>query len=117
MRSAESRVETSQAGRYLTQLCRHAEKLERRHFIGMHGSGPRPELRRLEWTDTDGTLALSWGTCTLHAEPDALTVRVTAATEEDLVRVKEIVTANLERFGRRDGLVVTWTHQDTTPTS
>lgn len=119
MPSAESRIETAQAGRYLAQLCQHADKVGGRlghgHLRVKHGGGgARPEVRHVEWTDTDGTLALSWGTCTLHADPDVLTVRVEAATEDDLARVQRTVAADLERFGRRDGVAVTWTYQDTT---
>lgn len=115
MRTAESRIETAQASRYLTQLCQHAKKFSSKfghgHLRALHGGGggPRPEIRQVDSTDTDGTLTLSWGTCTLHATPDALTVHVTAETDENLVRIQELITADLERFGRREDLTVTWT--------
>ena len=46
-------------------------------------------------------------TC-LDADPTRLTVRVEADNEENLRRVQDIVTADLERFGRRDGVTVVW---------
>lgn len=105
---AESRIETPHAGRFLVRLCQHAKKLGGRlkHF---HPGTARPDVLSVEWTDTDGTLTLSWGTCTLHAEGDALTVRVEAAGEDDLKRVQDIIAADLGRFGRREELTVTWT--------
>lgn len=117
MPSTETRIETANAGRYLVQLCQHAKKIGHGHLRALHaGGGPRPDIQHVEWTDSDGTLTLSWGTCALHADPDALTVRVTADTEENLARVRDLITADLERFGRRDRLAVTWTHHDTTST-
>src|SRR5262245_46974979 len=53
--AATSRIETAKASRYLVQLCRHAKK-----FTHKHG----PTIKHLEWTDTDATLTLPWGTCT-----------------------------------------------------
>jgi hypothetical protein len=44
----------------------------------------------------------------MHADPDTLTVRAEAATEENLQRIQDLITRNLERFGRRDHLKVNW---------
>ncbi len=44
----------------------------------------------------------------MHAGPDTLTVRAEAASEENLQRIQNLVTRNLERFGRRDHLKVNW---------
>lgn len=105
---AESRIDTPHAGRYLVQLCQHAKKFSGR-LRHLHPGTARPDVLGVEWTDTDGTLSLSWGTCTLHAEGDTLTVRVEAAGVDDLKRVQDIITADLERFGHRDDVAVTWT--------
>lgn len=105
---AQSRIDTPQAGRFLVQLCQHAKKFSGRlkHF---HPGAARPDVLGVEWTDTDGTLTLSWGTCVLHVESDTLTVRVEAADDDNLKRVQDIIAADLERFGRRDHLTVSWT--------
>jgi hypothetical protein len=44
----------------------------------------------------------------MQASPDRLTLQVEAADEEHLQRVQEIIAADIERFGRRDQLKVTW---------
>jgi hypothetical protein len=105
--TAEARVQTPNASRYLVQLCQHATKFSHR-LRRLHGGGPRPEILGVDWTDTHGILDLSWGKCTLDADPATLTVRVDAEGEENLRRVQDIITADLERFGRRDGVTVTW---------
>ncbi len=64
------------------------------------------------WTDTTGTLRLSWGTCTLHAEDNTLTVHAESDNEANLKRVQDIISADIERFGRRDRLTVNWTRPD-----
>jgi hypothetical protein len=65
-------------------------------------------VKHVEWSETAGTLTLNWGTCTMQAGPDTLTVRAEAANERDLQRIQDLITRNLERFGRRDHLRVTW---------
>jgi hypothetical protein len=65
-------------------------------------------LTYAEWSQTRGTISFGWGQCTMQASPGRLTLRVEAAKEEHLQRVQEIVTADIERFGRRDQLKVTW---------
>ena len=42
------------------------------------GGGAPPAIRHAQWSDTDATLALDRGRCTLHAEPGALTLRTEA---------------------------------------
>ena len=107
MVTTEARIETENASRYLTHLCQHATKMGK-HLRHMSGGHTRPEVLSVEFSDTHGTLDLSWGRCVLDAGPDALTVRVDADTEEHLHGIQNIVTADLERFGHRDNLTVTW---------
>lgn len=76
----------------------------------------RHEIQQIEWSDTHGTLNLGWGRCAIQADPGALTVHVEAASEENLQRVQGLITRNLERFGRREHLKVTWQQPDTTTT-
>ena len=44
----------------------------------------------------------------LDADATTLGVRVEAADEENLRKVQDLVAADLERFGRRDQVTVTW---------
>jgi uncharacterized protein len=54
---------------------------------------------------------LKWGfggTTTLTVEPDALVMIAMADDSETLDRVKDVTGRHLERFGEKDGLVITW---------
>jgi hypothetical protein len=115
MQSAEAVIETEQASRYLVQFCRHAQQM------GGHLGGPlghlrramdhgaaRPELQHVEWTETNGTIVLNWGQCTMEASPEALRARAEATDEENLKRIQDLVTTRLESFGRRGNLRVVW---------
>lgn len=102
MPTAETQVATERAGRYLTQLCRHLNHMNRTR----HGSSPTVE--DVTWSDTAGTIRFSEGTCTLSATAGALTVRLDAETEDALRRLREGVTRRLETVGRRERLTVHW---------
>lgn len=111
MPSAEARIETEHASRYLLQLCRHADNVT--HRLGHLHAGAeetRPEVLHVERSgdDTDATLELNWGRCTMRAGPHALTVRAEAHDEENLRRVQDLIAADLRRFGRRERLAVNW---------
>jgi hypothetical protein len=112
MPTAEAHVQTSQPGRYLIQLCRHAQQIHRLpHSPRPHdrgGARPAPTVQHVEWSQTRGMISFGWGQCTMQASPDRLTLQVEAADEEHLQRVQEIIAADIERFGRRDQLKVTW---------
>ena len=112
MVSVEARIETGRASRYLVQLCRHAAAMS-------GGHGPRVHLRALlarravaihtECSDTHGSLVFDpWGRCTIEATTTELVLRIDATDEENLHRIQDVVTRNLERFGRRDRLAVSW---------
>ena len=109
MPCAKSCMKIENPSRYLLQLCRHAEKVAPvlRHLHDQAGQG-RPEVLEVRWTDSTGTLRLSSGTCTLHAEGNTLTVHIDAIDETHLRRTQDIITADLERFGRREHLRPTW---------
>lgn len=105
----ESRIETTNANRLLTHLCQHATKMgEQLRHGHMRAAHARPDVLAVKFSDTHGSLDLSWGQCVLDAAPDALTVRVEADTEEHLRGIQGIITADLERFGHRDNLTVSW---------
>jgi hypothetical protein len=114
MLTTETRIETTNASPYLVHLCRHATKIGKHLRRGhMRGGHARPEVLGVEFSDTHGTLDLSWGRCVLDADPEALTVRIEAATEEHLRGIQNIISADLERFGHRDNLTVSWQHAST----
>jgi hypothetical protein len=46
--------------------------------------------------------------CTITADEASLTFRVEADVEENLQQIQDIITRDLGRFARRDGLTVTW---------
>jgi hypothetical protein len=111
MPAAEARIATPNAGRYLALLCQHAGKMGTRlhHQPRRHpGGGAPPAIRHAECSGTDGTLALDWGRCTLHAEPGVLTLRAEADSEDNLTRIQDLIAGRLQTFGRREQLTVTW---------
>jgi hypothetical protein len=106
---AEALVETPRAERFLAQLCRHAEAMggKARHLHGGDGQA-RPEVVAVEYAGNEGKIAFGWGDCVLRSTSDTLTVRVEAGDADRLARIQRLLTADLERFGRRDGLTVSW---------
>ena len=89
--TATSRVATERGERYRKQLASHF--------------GNKIEVVQ----EPSGTV-LTWGfggTTTLTVEVDALVIRAEADDVETLERVKDVTGRHLERFGEKDGLVVT----------
>lgn len=95
MTTSTARVTTDRPAPYLKQLCKHF--------------GHKTEV---EFDDERGRIALGAGTCELAVEPDALELRASAASTEERERVEQVIGSHLERFGRRDGLSVTWEPTD-----
>lgn len=84
-------VTTEMASRYLQQLCKHfAHKVP------------------AEFTPEAGTITFPMGKCTLEAQGNLLAVAVTAETDADLERMKEVVASHLERFAFRDKPEIVW---------
>jgi hypothetical protein len=110
MPTAEARVATDRASRYLVQLCRHADQMAgmRHRPPALHGGRRPPAVQYVEHSDSHGIVHFATGRWTLDADPDALTLRAEAADEQTLRRLQDGITARLERIGRRDQLVVTW---------
>jgi hypothetical protein len=111
MPTAEATIQTERPDRYLAQLCGHAGKMggHQHHLPGRHADGTsRPEIRNSEWSGADGTVTLNWGQWTMHAASGTLTVRAEADSEEHLRQIQDLLTARLEKIGRRDHLTVTW---------
>ncbi|MBL7497866.1 DUF2218 domain-containing protein [Frankia sp. CNm7] len=92
MQQAHARVRTDAAPRYLKQLASD---------LG----------RRVEPVETtQGTmLTIAGGTCLLTATGDSLLLHAAAPTTEGLDRVKDVVGGQLELFGARNELTVSWT--------
>jgi len=89
MLAAEAQVKTEDPGRYLTQLCRHAQQVHhiRHRPLDHSGDGqPPPKVQRVECSETSGMISFGWGTCTMQATPGTLTLRAEAADEESLMR-------------------------------
>lgn len=111
---AEADIRTEHAARYLARLCGHAGKMGTAgHRVGhrrpSHAPGDvPPEVRRVECSGTEGTVSLNWGQWTMRALPGLLAVRAEAADQESLRRIKDLLTARLQKFGRREHLTVNW---------
>ena len=90
--TSKARVETDRGERYRKQLASHFGN-------------------RIEVTESPAGTVLTWGfggTTTPTVEPGALVMRAAADDTETLDRVKDVTGRHLERFGEKDGLVVTW---------
>ena len=111
MLAAEAQVKTEDPGRYIAQLCKHAQQVHRlRHRPRNHGSDgqPPPKVEHVECAETSGMISFGWGQCTMHATAGTLTLRAEAADEESLERVQAIIARDIERFGKRNQLTVSW---------
>lgn len=117
-------VPTDRPDRYLRQICEHAAAMgggghgpgghagHAGHEAG-HGPGQGATASGVQVSAqcaaTQGTIRFApWGSCEITAGPDTLTLRVEAVDAQSLRRIQEVLTGDLERFGRRDGLSVTW---------
>ena len=129
MPTAEAHVPTDRPSRYLVQLCKHFSN-KRSHLKhrprNHHGDSDATHTRHepldldpaeisVEWTETHATVTLPQGACDLRAAEGELVLRVDADTEEDLGKLKDLLTMHLGRFGRRDQLRVEWNRTGTTP--
>jgi len=89
--SSIARVPTDKAARYMGQLCKHFAHRIPASF------------------DADsGRIEFSIGICELAVAKDALVLHVSAANEEELGEMEDVVARHLVRFGFRDELVVKW---------
>jgi hypothetical protein len=117
MPTAEARIETEHASRYLVRLCQHISKIKNkglhlRHQRPSHLPGDaraRPDMQaQVEWTKTHGTVTFSWGKITMQASPGGLALHAEAADEENLQQIQDLVAARLAKFGSREHLTVQW---------
>lgn len=79
------------------------------HGPGGRGLGGGDLQVHAEYGDDQGVITFTpWGRCVLNAAEDRLTVRAEAVDGPALARIQGIVTRDLERFGRRDEVTLTW---------
>jgi uncharacterized protein len=89
--SSQATVSTEKPVPYMRQLCKHF--------------GHKVDAVCI---DDSGYINFEAGRCDLRAGDGELLLTVTAETEENRERLRNVVGSHLERFGRRDELSVTW---------
>ncbi|MDG1431007.1 MAG: DUF2218 domain-containing protein [Paracoccaceae bacterium] len=89
--TATAEISTAKASGYLQQICKHfSHKIE------------------VEFDTHKGTIAFPFGHAELAAEQDVLTLNAFAGNEDDLEKLKQVLSSHLERFAFRESLEITW---------
>ena len=88
MLTAETRIATPAASKYLQQLCKHWS-----HKFAVVFT---PEKGRVPFGDSRAA--------TFEASDDTLTMRIEAADDETLTRMQSVVVEHLKRFSFREDL-------------
>lgn len=89
--SSQATVATEKPVPYMRQLCKHfGHKVD------------------AAFDDDSGYINFEAGRCDLRAGEGELYLTVTADSEENRERLRNVVGSHLERFGKRDQLSVTW---------
>lgn len=94
MLTANTKVETDKASRYLKALCNHFNRKV-----------------TAEYDDNHGTVQFGFGNCEMDADNGVLIIRIEAADAENFARIKYVVADHLARFSGDEGLRVEWTDQ------
>ncbi|HUZ72406.1 MAG TPA: DUF2218 domain-containing protein [Stellaceae bacterium] len=90
--TAEARVATALAQRYMTQLCKHFE-----HRLPAQCGA------------AEGSVEFPYGVCRMAVpEPALLVLRAEAGDEAALARLEHTVVRHLERFAFRDKPAIVW---------
>ncbi|HXA21276.1 MAG TPA: DUF2218 domain-containing protein [Acetobacteraceae bacterium] len=84
-------VATPQAGRYLTQLCKHFQ-----------------HKCPVTQDEASGHIAFSTGDCRLRAEAGILTLSLQAAGDAQLAQLQDVVSRHLIRFAFREAMQIVW---------
>jgi hypothetical protein len=84
-------IATPQAGRYLTQLCKH---FQHKGPVTLH--------------DASGHIGFSIGDCSLQAEAGILTLSLQSADAAQLVQLQDVIARHLLRFAFREALQIAW---------
>jgi uncharacterized protein len=66
----------------------------------------------VRFDDQEAVIPFSFGHAQRRAGEGELRLEALAQTPAGLTRVEQVVASHLERFGRRDELVVSWTEAD-----
>lgn len=106
MLTAEARVPTERASRYLVQLCTSTRS--GRSTCLARADTQYPPVQRAEWSDTHAVITLDRGQCTLAETAHTLMLRVEAADTDSFPRVQDMQARRLKTIGRREHLTVTW---------
>jgi hypothetical protein len=107
--TAQTRIPTERAGRYLTQLCQHLNQISRRPPHRGQSQGGRPmQLRRVNYSESHGIIEFTSGTCILRATSTELAIDLAADDTNDLRQLQQLLSLRLETIGRRDNLLITW---------
>ena len=89
--SSQATVATEKPVPYMRQLCKHfGHKVD------------------AAFDDDSGYIHFEAGRCDLRAGDGELYLTVTAESEENRERLRNVVGSHLERFGKRDELSVSW---------
>ena len=89
--TATAEISTAKASGYLQQICKHfGHKIE------------------VEFDTRIGKIAFPFGRAELEAEQDALALNASADNEEDLEKLKQVLSSHLERFAFRESLEIIW---------
>src|SRR5689334_15858381 len=92
--SSEARVVTAVPRRYLGQLCKHFQ-----HKLPV------------TLDEAQGRIEFPSGICALETEEGTLIMRLTAAGEEALTRLEDVVARHLVRFAFREQPEIKWIRQ------
>jgi hypothetical protein len=84
-------VETEKAERLMKALCNHFSRKTKASYEGNRGE-----------------IQFQYGVCRLDVVPSALKIQVEADNEENLTRMKKVVTDHLLRFTPDETLQVDW---------
>ncbi len=96
MLKSEAHIPTPAAERYAKQLTSHATHMG----------------TRSEWAPPQGLVEFpQGGTCHITADPDTLILIAEATTPAQLATIQSILTANIQRFGQRQNMRVTWSSE------
>jgi hypothetical protein len=91
MNTAAAEIETPQAKRYLSQLCKHFQ-----HKL--------PVML----DDTSGHIAFSIGDCRLRADNGRLTLSLEAPDDAQMPQLQDVVARHLLRFAFRETIEIDW---------
>ncbi|MEM7125946.1 MAG: DUF2218 domain-containing protein [Chloroflexota bacterium] len=95
-RVAAAQVKTAKASRYLKALCNHFAR----------GATADYEIDKNEVGY--GSVIFEFGECTMGANAEILTLRVSAISQMRFERVKGVIDSHLERFANKEELQIDW---------